>query len=80
MNWFLLSFLGIAGAIVVACCIVALFVRHRIHRHHRVHPKVPTPAPLPWMADPRAAARRHRRLARVGPPPAGFAHDTPRRH
>ena len=66
MNWFLLSFLGIAAAIVVAFCIVALFVRHRIHRHHRVHPKVPTPAPLTWMADPRAAARLHRRLAKVG--------------
>lgn len=66
MNWFLLSFLGFTGAIVVACCIVALFVRHRINRHHRVHPKVPTPAPLTWMADPRAAARLHRRLAKVG--------------
>ena len=66
MNWFLLSFLGTAGAIVVACCIVALLVRHRINRRHRVHPKVPTPAPLTWMADPRAAARLHRRLAKVG--------------
>ncbi|WP_421119768.1 hypothetical protein ACE2AJ_20835 [Aquihabitans daechungensis] len=66
MNWFLLSFLGTAGAIVVACCIVALFLRHRINRRHRVHPKIPTPAPLTWMADPRAAARLHRRLAKVG--------------
>lgn len=66
MNWFLLSFLGTAGAIVVACCVVALLVRHRINRRHRVHPKVPTPAPLTWMADPRAAARLHRRLAKVG--------------
>ena len=66
MNWFLLSFLGTAGAIVVACCILVLLVRHRINRRHRVHPKVPTPAPLTWMADPRAAARLHRRLAKVG--------------
>jgi hypothetical protein len=66
VNWFLLSFLGTAGAIVVACCIVALFVRHRVNRRHRVHPKVPTPAPLTWLADPRAAARLHRRLAKVG--------------
>ncbi len=66
MNWFLLSFLGTTGAIVVACCIIALFLRHRINRRHRVDPKVPTPAPLTWMADPRAAARLHRRLAKVG--------------
>jgi len=66
VNWFLLTFLGTAGAIVVACCIVALFVRHRINRRHRVHPKVPTPAPLTWLADPREAARLHRRLAKVG--------------
>jgi hypothetical protein len=66
VNWFLLGFLGTAGAVIVVCCIVALFVRHRVRRHHRVHPKVPTPAPLTWMADPRAAARLHRRLAKVG--------------
>lgn len=66
MNWFLLAFLGTAGAVIVACCIAALFVRHRINRRHRVHPKVPTPAPITWLADPRAAARLHRRLAKVG--------------
>ncbi|HWJ98951.1 MAG TPA: hypothetical protein VNQ33_12380 [Acidimicrobiales bacterium] len=66
MNWLLLTFLGTAGAVIVACCIVALFVRHRLNRRHRVHPKVPTPAPITWLADPRAAARLHRRLAKVG--------------
>ena len=66
MNWFLLSTLGIAGVLIVSLCIVTLFLRHRINRRHRVHPKVPTPAPLTWMADPRAAARMHRRLAKVG--------------
>jgi len=66
VNWFLLSTLGIAGVLVVSLCIVALFVRHRVNRRHRVHPKVPTPAPLTWMADPRTAARLHRRLAKVG--------------
>ena len=66
MNWFLVSLLGITGTIIVACCIVALFIRHRINRRHRVHPKVPTPAPLTWLADPRGAARLHRRLAKVG--------------
>jgi len=75
VNWFLLSFLGTAGAIVVAFCIVALFVRHRINRRHRVHPKVPTPAPLTWMADPRAAARLHRRLAKVGHTAGAVADD-----
>ncbi len=66
MNWFLLGFLGTAGAVIVTCCIVALFIRHRVNRRHRVHPKVATPAPLTWLADPRAAARLHRRLAKVG--------------
>ncbi|MCU1372293.1 MAG: hypothetical protein JWO77_3487 [Ilumatobacteraceae bacterium] len=66
MNWFLVSFLGFAGAIVLACCILALLVRHRINRRHRVDPKVPTPAPVTWLADPRGAPRLHRRLAKVG--------------
>ena len=66
MNWLLLSFLGTAGAIVVALCVMVLFLRHRINRRHRVHPKVPTPAPITWLADPRAGARLHRRLAKVG--------------
>jgi hypothetical protein len=66
VNWFLLTFLGTVGAVIVACCIVALLIRHRINRRHRVHPKVPTPAPLTWLADPREAARLHRRLAKVG--------------
>lgn len=66
MNWFLLSFLGITGAIVVTLCVIALFLRHRLNRRHRVHPKVPTPAPITWLADPRAPARLHRRLAKVG--------------
>lgn len=75
MNWFLVSFLGAAGAVVVACCIVALLIRHRINLHHRVHPKVPTPAPLTWMADPRGAARLHRRLAKVGRTAGNVADD-----
>lgn len=66
MNWVLLAFLGTTGAIILICCLVALFVRHRVNRHHRVDPKVPTAAPITWLADPRAAARLHRRLAKVG--------------
>lgn len=75
MNWFLLTFLGSVGAIIVALCIVALFVRHRTRRHHRVDPRVPTPAPLTWLADPRAPARLHRRLAKVGHTAAAVADD-----
>jgi hypothetical protein len=75
VNWILLSTLGIAGAIIVSLCIVALFLRHRINRRHRVHPKVPTPAPLTWMADPRAPARLHRRLAKVGRTAGDVAED-----
>ena len=66
MRWFLLWFLGSAGALVVAACIIVLFVRHRFNRHHRVDPKVPTDAPLSWAVDPRTTARLHRRLAKVG--------------
>jgi hypothetical protein len=75
VNWFLVGLLGSVGAIVVVCCVLALLVRHRINRHHRVHPKVPTPAPLTWMADPRAAARLHRRLAKVGRTAGAVADD-----
>lgn len=75
MNWFLLTFLGTTGAVIVACCILALFVRHRINRRHRVHPKVPTPAPITWLADPREAARLHRRLAKVGHTAGDIADD-----
>lgn len=75
MNWFLLSTLGIAGVIIVSLCILALFLRHRINRRHRIHPKVPTPAPLTWLADPRSAPRLHRRLAKVGRTAGAVADD-----
>ncbi|HRW38215.1 MAG: hypothetical protein KDB04_13550 [Acidimicrobiales bacterium] len=66
MRWFLLALLSTTGAVIVCCCLVALLVRSRVHRHHRVDPRVDTPAPLTWLADPRTPARLHRRLARVG--------------
>lgn len=75
MKWFLLWFLGTAGVIIVAACIVVLFVRHRMRRHHRVDPAVATPAPIHWLADPRAPARLHRRLARVGRAASAVADD-----
>jgi hypothetical protein len=66
VKWALLFFLGWTGVAIVAVCIAVLFVRHRLGRHHRVDPAVPTDAPLTWLVDPRTAARLHRRLARVG--------------
>lgn len=75
MNWFLVSFLGIAGAVIVTLCVVFLFLRHRINRRHRVHPKVPTAAPITWLADPRTPARLHRRLAKVGRTAGAVADD-----
>lgn len=66
MKWLLLAFLGTTGVVIVACCLLALFVRGRLKRRHRVDPKVATAAPLTWLADPRAAPRLHRRLAHVG--------------
>ncbi len=46
--------------------VVALILRSRFHRLHRVDPAVATDAPMTWMLDPRLPARLHRRLARVG--------------
>lgn len=66
MKWALLFALGGTGAVIVGLCIVALFVRHRINRRHRVDHTVPTDAPLTWLVDPRQPARLHRRLTRVG--------------
>jgi len=66
VNWALLFALGFTGAVIVAACMVILFVRHRLNRRHRVDPRVRTDAPLRWMVDPRTPAQLHRRLARVG--------------
>lgn len=66
MKWFLLFLLGGTGAAIILTCIVLLLVRHRLRRHHRVDPSVPTGAPASWMVDPREPARLHRRLCRIG--------------
>lgn len=66
MKWALLFVLGSTGVIIVGLCIFALLIRNRYQHHHRVDPSIPTDAPLSWLADPRAPARMHRRLARVG--------------
>lgn len=75
MRWFLVSFLGLVGTMVVLACIVALLVRHRVRLRHRVDPKVATEAPASWLVDPRAPARLHRRLARVGRAASAVADD-----
>ena len=69
----LVFILGWTGMMIVALCLAVLFVRHRVQRHNRVDPKVATPAPVTWLADPRAPARLHRRLARVGRTAAAVA-------
>lgn len=66
MKWFLLWLLGSTGVLIVALCLTFLFLRGRIRRRHRIDRKVQTGAPLTWLVDPRAPARLHRRLARVG--------------
>lgn len=66
MKWLLLTTLGLIGVTIVALCLLVLLVRHRLRLRHRVDPKVATGAPMTWLADPRAPARLHRRLARVG--------------
>lgn len=56
-------------------CLAALIARNRLHRHHRVDPAVRTEAPMTWLVDPRAAARLHRRLAKVGTAATAVAED-----
>lgn len=53
-------------ASISAACTAFLLVRHRLNLRHRVDPAVRTGAPITWLVDPRAPARLHRRLARVG--------------
>ena len=60
---------------ISAASTLFLLLRHRLNRRHRVHPSVRTGAPLTWLVDPRAPARLHRRLARVGTTACGVADD-----
>ena len=59
---------GLGGFVMFTAVVSLLWLlaRHRVRSHHRVDPKVATDAPLSWSVDPRASARLHRRLARVG--------------
>lgn len=66
MEWLLVAVLAMVLLGTSFACLVLLIARQRVQRHHRVDPSVPTEAPLSAMVDPRAAARLHRRLARIG--------------
>lgn len=75
MDWVFITVLLILGTTVTAACMVVLFVRGRLNRHHRVDPGVRTAAPLTWLVDPRQPARLHRRLAKVGTTTSAVATD-----
>lgn len=64
-------------ASISAASAAFLLLRHRVNRRHRVDPAVRTGAPITWLVDPRAPARLHRRLARVGTTVCTVAADHP---
>lgn len=66
MEWIVVGVLAILFLGTSLLCLIALIARNRVNRRHRVDPAVPTEAPLTWLVDPRAPARMHRRLAKVG--------------
>ncbi|MCB0977550.1 MAG: hypothetical protein KDB02_08840 [Acidimicrobiales bacterium] len=66
MNWFALVLLGVMGAVLTAACLAYLMALNRFRQRHRVDPATATDAPMTWLADPRAPARLHRRLVKVG--------------
>ena len=75
MNGAVVLFLALLMAAVFTACTIALFVRSRVLRRHRVDPKVRSDAPLTWLADPRQPARLHRRIAKVGRTAGAVADD-----
>lgn len=75
MRWALLWFLSTTGVVIVALCLMILFLRSRIRRMHRVDPSIATTAPFTWLVDPRSPARLHRRLAAIGRLAAQVARD-----
>ncbi len=66
MEWFIVAVLAVLVFGTSLLCLAALIARNRLNRHHRVDPAVRTEAPITWLVDPRAPAKLHRRLARVG--------------
>ena len=80
VEWLVVAVLAVFLLGTSLLCLVTLIARQRVQRRHRVDPAVPTEAPLTWMIDPRAPARLHRRLARVGDTATAVATDhQPRR-
>jgi hypothetical protein len=87
VEWAVVILLLMLFASISAACAAFLLLRHRLNRRHRVDPAVRTGAPITWLVDPRAPARLHRRLARVGTTvctvaadhPGGAPGDRPRR-
>ncbi|MET0666337.1 MAG: hypothetical protein ABW008_12300 [Acidimicrobiales bacterium] len=62
MSDLLVALFSIAAVIAVAVIIPIMAVRWRLRRRNRVHPNVPSPAPLTWLVAPSTPARLHRRL------------------
>jgi len=58
----LTALLSIGAVVALGIVVPVLFVRWRLRRRNRVHPKVASPAPLRWLVMPSTPARLHRRL------------------
>ena len=55
MNGAAILFFAVLAAGIATASALALLLRSRLRRRHRVHPKVRTDAPVTWLADPRTA-------------------------
>lgn len=62
MSDLLTALLSIGAVVALGIVVPVLFVRWRLRRRNRVHPKVASPAPLRWLVVPSTPARLHRRL------------------
>lgn len=62
MSDLLTALLSIGAVVALGIVVPVLFVRWRLRRRNRVHPKVASPAPLRWLVMPSTPARLHRRL------------------
>lgn len=58
----LLVLVATFAALVAMSCVALGLALWRLGRRNRVHPAIPTPAPVTWLASPQRAARLHRRL------------------